>query len=106
MTKLTHIEVAQRLAKELAKPILYISFHENDFAELLKAAPYLNLDDDCQAISDGMAFIVCEDAEELNRLYNSTVGDDGPTELNPYDGPASVYALTIGPDGQTWNENT
>jgi hypothetical protein len=40
------------------------------------------------------------------KTYDKTVGDDGPTELNNYGGPARVYALTCNLYGQLENENT
>jgi len=38
--------------------------------------------------------------------YYRTVGDDGPTKLNDYNGPCRIYALTCDPFGQLLNENT
>lgn len=108
---LTH--VAENLAKALKKPLLFLAFpHEKlddlPWTEIQKAAPYLRMDDNetSQALCDGYAFIVCDSDEERDRLFDLTVGDDGPTNANNYDGPARVYALTINDKGQSLNENT
>jgi hypothetical protein len=44
---------------------------------------------------------MCDDVAELDRLYDMTVGDDGPTSSNPYDGDVRVSAVT-----SEGNENT
>lgn len=132
MKKFDRIGTACELAKALGKPVLYISFsitevvisgdaypmtaesvdafeekYGNDpYGEICKAAPYLDYQEDMQIFGDEEAFIVCDDYKELRRLYWQTVGDDGPTESNPYDGPARVYALTINSQGEPENENT
>jgi hypothetical protein len=109
MKVLSAIELACYVAKKANKPVLFISFPFNDDAnyfDVLKAAPYLSIERDTQAIYDGYAVILCDSVEEQERLYNQTVGDDGPTKLNKYNGPARVYALTIDRTGQTLNENT
>jgi hypothetical protein len=55
---------------------------------------------------DGHGIVVFDTQEEMEEAYERTAGDDGPTELNPYDGPCRIYALTIGADGEMQNENT
>lgn len=107
MQKLTVLNAAAELAKVAGKPVLYISWGE-DFLlpDVVKAAPYLLADDDFQYQVGKTAIILCDDEEEMDRLYDMTVGDDGPTELNPYDGPVSVYALTINAKGEFQRENT
>ena len=107
-------EGLQAMAKGLGKPVLYISFITPDpFAAdcdahmdgLRNAAPYLfDEDGTCkyiQILSDGEGYLVCDDVDELNRLYDLTVGDDGPTSSNPYDGDVRVNAVT-----SEGNENT
>jgi hypothetical protein len=108
MRVLSGIELAQTVAKALKKPVLFVSFFvpDNNYAEVLKAAPYLTVCDHSQAILDGSAVIVCDSVKEQETLYWQTVGDDGPTKTNKYDGPARVYALTIDRTGQILNENT
>jgi hypothetical protein len=101
-------ETACALAAALGKPVLYVSLnHEakDDPEAMYGAAPYLR-DVDLQIAVDGQATIVCDSWEECEALYDQTVGDDGPTKTNPYDGPGRVYALTIDATGQMQNENT
>ena len=111
MKVFSHVKAACELARALHKPVLYLGFnpdHPAFAAEWDKAAPYLTYDDNetMQAVFDGNAIIVCDSDKERDRLYNLTVGDDGPTKTNSYDGPVRVYALTIDRTGQTLNENT
>lgn len=86
-------------------------FPEGDyFGEVFKAAPYLEEinkeSSGMQAISDGLIFLFFDSEEEMKKYYYLTVGDDGPTETNHYNGPARIYALTCNPLGQFKNENT
>jgi hypothetical protein len=112
MKKLNAVEAAQELAKTLKKPILYISFDpfslegDDPFTEQSKSAPYLDPLEDIHLMMYNEAIIICNDDEELKELFWQTVGDDGPTETNPYDGPARTYALTINSRGEMLNENT
>ena len=110
-------QAASELARLHKKPVLYISFSwEKSWEELFKAAPYLERgfrdiqqhDDNnpAQCLMEGQAIIVCDTDEERDNLFSLTVGDDGPTQANPYAGPARVYALTISADGESLNENT
>jgi hypothetical protein len=106
------MQTAQALAILFGQPVLYISFPQPSpvddvtWDDLLKAAPYLDPVKHCQVLSDGYGFIICDTEEELYKLYDQTVGDDGPTKTNSYDGPARVYAMTIDADGELGNENT
>ncbi len=110
---------AMELARAINKPILYI--HIGDWQmensswveEAFKAAPYLKdmfygefNHEVSQALVYGTMYIVCDSEEEMERLYRMTVGDDGPTDTNPYDGDMRIYALTINAQGETENENT
>ncbi len=109
MKILSHTDTLKELAKATKRPCIYLNFSPWDsigIEEVVKAAPYLSLDDDGQAILDGCAFIVCKNYEEMQKLYDLTVGDDGPTKSNPYKGPYTIYALTCNADGQCENENT
>lgn len=94
-------EAMEAMAKALGKPILYISIDVDDLEEVVKAAPYLEEDELTSTRLSGGGFIVCDNLDELNRLYDLTVGDDGPTASNPYNGATRVYALT-----SEGNENT
>lgn len=88
-------------SRGLGKPVLYVSFDGDlPWEEVGKAAPYL-LDEDGsfrwpQILADGRGYIACDSVEECARLFGLTVGDEGPTPSNPYDGPARVYAATSG----------
>lgn len=111
MKAYSQVGVARALAKALHKPVLYLGFNPDNPAfpaEWDKAAPYLKFDDNetMQGVFDGSLILVCETDKERDHLYNQTVGDDGPTTLNPYHGSVRVYALTIDRTGQTLNENT
>lgn len=101
MKSLGMTDVLDAMAKGLGKPVLYLSFDISNGEEIVKAAPYLKEDSMFQILLEGGGFIVCDDIEELDRLYDLTVGDDGPIGSNPYNGDARVYALT-----SEGNENT
>ena len=78
----------------------------SDYLELAQdAAPYLQELDTNKFIGDSAGSILCDSEEEAQNIFDRTVGDEGPTALNPYVGPANVYALMIGPDGLV-TENT
>jgi hypothetical protein len=101
------LDVVETLARVTKKWVLYISFGgTDDWMEIIKAAPYLNWNLDTQCIMEGSAVILCESQEECEKLFWQTVGDDGPTKTNKYDGPARVFAITCSSDGQLMNENT
>ncbi len=111
MKVFSHVAAAKELARVLRKPVLYLGFDPGNPAfpaEWDKAAPYLKFDDNetMQAVFDGQAIIVCDTDKERDQLYHMTVGDDGPTKTNSYDGSVRVYALTIDRTGQALNENT
>ena len=100
-------EAFQALCKATKKWGLYVSRQGDiEIEEDEKAVPYLSLDAHAQILLDGCGIILCDTEEEMETLYNQTVGDDGPTEANSYDGPARWYALTCDPNGQLINENT
>jgi len=108
---LTVTQLMQLVAKTLKKPCIFLSFifmdEDAGFDHMIRAAPYLQWDKHSQHIMDGAAVIICEDYDEMQRLYWMTVGDDGPTKTNPYDGKkARIYALTCNAQGGLENENT
>ena len=76
-------------------------------AETAKAAPWLTCGEMNEVMfsSDGSYFLF-DSEQEMKDAYNQTVGDDGPTNTNPYDGVARVYCLTCDPMGQCRTENT
>lgn len=79
---------------------------EQEFEELQKAAPYLKIDEHAQSMIEGRAYLLFDTEEEMEKHFWMTVGDDGPTALNDYNGPMRVYAITCDPTGQLLNENT
>lgn len=88
---------------------MYVSFFwedSEDMDEVCKAAPYLDDDKLFQVRMAGHGYLFFDTQEEMEKHYNLTVGDDGPTHLNSYKGDARVYALTCNPDGKWMNENT
>lgn len=97
-----------RLSKQWG---LYVSggmwdFMQSDGDYRVKASPYLSMGDHAQVVSDGRGLLLCETEDECRRLYVLTVGDDGPTAANPYDGTDRVYAMVIDADGVVVTENT
>lgn len=83
--------------------------YEEFFHQLQQAVPQLNLNDDnetMQAVSAGYGFLLFDNESEMEKVYWNTIGDDGPSSTNQYNGTVRVYALTCDPNGQTLNENT
>lgn len=75
--------------------------------ELLKAAPWAAERDALWNLTaEGGVYLIFSNEAEMLTVYEQTVGDDGPTKTNSYDGPVRVYALTCDPEGNTLNENT
>lgn len=123
---LTIIELAQLTAKQLNKPILYLSnlFEDHidspdmdiDSLGRLLAAPFISTHLHTEVWSSSLCFIVCESDDEMMELYDLVYGDDGMTPdstrvrekygYQPYDGEHRIYALTIHADGSLGAENT
>lgn len=113
-------EVCRQYCKIKGKPGIWFNIYDKDgllpweveeeeyefSSELEKAAPWLSVKDYGQIMIDGYGFILCQDREEQMNIYWQTVGDDGPTDSNPYKGPVRVYALTINSYGEFEYENT
>lgn len=78
------------------------SFNDQPLQEVKKAAPWMTP----SQYVDGTGWLLFNSELEMLAVYHLTVGDDGPTPLNPYNGPAKVYAATCGPDGKLRSENT
>ena len=74
--------------------------------ELFKASPWLSIDICFKLWAEQELFLFFDTEAERDEAYQRTIGDDGPTALNPYNGPARIYALTCSPQGQLLNENT
>lgn len=86
-------EIACLLKKATNKFVLYVSWNieDDDCEEIQKAAPYLKREN---ILSNYYTYILCNSSDELNELFNMTVGDDGPTKLNSYAGKARVFACS------------
>lgn len=100
------ISLMQEHARITNKFCMYISWvGQNDPAELVKAAPYMK-DEEDMLYALSKAVLVFDTEEEMYSHYDMTVGDDGPTEYNSYDGLARVYALLCSNTGELLTENT
>src|SRR3990170_256054 len=107
--------ILSRLCKATKKWGMFISGWdwekaiENDGNKIL-AAPYLDFDSDqknmVQVMGDCFGYMLFDTEEEMLRFYDMTVGDDGPTKTNQYNGSNKVYALTCDSKGEFQNENT
>ena len=82
-------------------------FEDFDLApEVIKAAPYLDTYEALMLIYDKNKFLTFDTRKERDEAFDLTVGDEGPTKRNKYDGIVKIYALTCDPDGTFGNENT
>lgn len=84
---------------------LHISFPIDDQRGLMQAAPYLK-DLPPQVAIAGSVFLFFDSEAEARAVYEQTVGKDGPTKTNPYNGPVQVYALLCSDLGSLVTENT
>jgi len=104
-THLPTTQAMQELCKLTKQWGLYIGWCVPDdvsIQDVIEAAPYLK--ESPLLYNDGG--IILGTKEEIQALFEVTVGDEGPTKTNSYSGKARVYALTCGPDGRFMNENT
>ena len=100
------IKLMQEYARIANKYCMYISWQEDvDIYEIYKAAPYLE-GTNIPVYTSFEAVLTFDTEEEMDKHYDMTVGDDGPTKLNNYNGPVRVYALTCSNKGELWTENT
>ena len=109
MKALEFTEALSAIARYHRKPVLYLAFDpDQELEATLSAAPYLRRDLAAfgQLVADAGGYIVCDNDAEMEELFWQTVGDDGPTAANPYQGSGRIYALTCSADGQLRNENT
>ena len=74
--------------------------------QLHAAAPVLNSQECAQISIDGEGYLLFDTEAAMLEVFNSIVGNNGPTETNAYHGPCRVYALAAGPDGRLLCENT
>jgi hypothetical protein len=107
MEFLNTIELMRQYAKTTSKFCMYISWNEEDlYTELMKAAPYLKGHEIAILSANSHIVLIFDTEKEMVYCFNQTVGDDGPTKLNDYEGLTRVYALTCSDKGELWNENT
>ena len=100
------INLMQEYARIVYKYCMYISWEGDEkMNEVIKAAPYLE-EEDIILCTSSNAVLAFDTEAEMDRHYDMTVGDDGPTELNKYNGPVRVNALTCSNEGELWTENT
>lgn len=101
------IDQLSQVAKHNQKPAVYISGGLKEFTfNAPPAAPYLTGEQTFVLYTEGSVLLLCDDMDEAYSLYKQTVGDDGPTESNPYDGEERLYAMLIDADGKVLTENT
>ena len=106
MKALTVHDLAEAYCRATGKYAMAIYLGHGPDGEIEKAAPYLiGLENELQLLADECAVLIFDTREDMEHHFDLTVGDDGPTRLNPYNGPARVYALTFTPEGRE-NENT
>lgn len=106
MIKLTTKKMVQYCCQLSGKWAVYLSMPDYPCRQLIKAANFLSLKDDYQAMHDGEMIVMCDSERECEEVFSRVVGRDGPTVLNKYNGECRIYALTCNPDGQFMNENT
>jgi len=81
-------------------------FFEEPHTEINKAIPFLSEKEAIDFWHKGFIYMLFDTWAEMDYYYKSIVGDDGPTETNPYNGIVKVYALSCDKCGQLMNENT
>lgn len=107
MKILCKIGVLQNLCKATGRFGMYISWaNDLPYDEVMKAAPYLNYEDHGQILTEMGGVLLFDDADEMERYFNMTVGDDGPTASNSYNGECKIYAITCNSCGDLLTENT
>lgn len=113
MKTLSEFDTLQQLCKGSGKWGLLLNIWikeecDNPYTEAIKAAPYLADDiDGVGFIVNGGGYLLCDSKEEAYKLFYQTVGDDGPTKYNSYNGSmCKIYACLCDDKGQILTENT
>lgn len=117
MLKLNRVEILQHLCIATNKWGLYLlnntaynmkdANSEQIAVESFKAAPYLDINEHPYfGYTDETCYLLFDTEEECYEKYNLTVGDEGPTSTNSYEGPGNVYAMMVSNLGEGMNENT
>lgn len=108
--RLDHVAVIEAAVRSVGAWCLYLSVSSSadDTDDIACAAPYLDsIDGEAWfRLSTGEPLYVFGEEADLRRMFEATVGDDGPTATNRYDGPARVYAMLVSPTDGVMTENT
>ena len=107
------IDLFKILCDKLDKWGLYISFGWDDedqgfefFDGVVEATGgLLDRKDTHNALFNGYAYFLYDTWEDSYHAFKKVVGKDGPTDINPYDGPVKVFAMTVSNDGEIQTEN-
>lgn len=97
-------EVLSTVAKGTGKHVLYLSL-SGRFQDIKLAAPYLTVEE-MNVLATEPIHLLFDTMGEMMEAYNQTVGEDGPTKTNQYNGPTRIYACAVKPDGTILTENT
>lgn len=105
--------VLSALCKATGKWGLYVSIENGSddpgltVESLMGAASWLTREQaESLFMGDWAAHVLFDTEADMLDAFRRTVGDEGPTAENPYEGPVQVYAMTCGPDGELRDENT
>ena len=104
--KFLESELVPIAIKSIGKWTIAIGHFEHDLKEVVKAAPILGESDSIAILMEGKGYICFDNESEAIYAFKQIVGDDGPTQLNSYTGPAKVYAVLYNPEGNPITENT
>lgn len=105
----SHAAVLQELCRLRGSWGLYLSHVPSAGIgpyELARAVPFLDEAEVNSLWHNDRVWLFFSDEAGLLGAFRQVVGDDGPTALNNYDGPACVYAVTCSPAGDLLDENT
>ena len=103
-----HCRKTRQWAVFLSLPMRDAKFVGKYTEEAQRAAPYLSQEQIFEAAlcRDGTLIVLCKSERVAYRLFDQTVGDDGPTETNPYNGDFRIYAMVVNRKGEAETENT
>jgi len=111
MKAVTRLEMAEFSARSTGRWVVMAShtFDKADRSELHLAAPWvtaLDIHDRVEFEITGEIVLLFDSEEDARMAFDVTVGDDGPTVSNPYNGETRVYACLISPSSGAVTENT
>lgn len=114
MKTLTKFDLLENYTKSSGKYVVMLSCSNTDddfvntcpLAQLRKAVPMITDSGDIvNLFTGGTLFFEFDYNDAATDFFDTVVGDDGPTRLNSYNGPARVFACLSGPNGLI-TENT